>query len=136
MDLVKSIQIAASGMKAQGTRIRVSAQNMANANSVAPSPEEDPYRRKMVTFRSAMDRAAGVELVTVDAIRRDPSEFGRRYDPGHPAAGPDGHVRTPNVNSLIESMDLREAQRSYEANLSVIEQVKGMLSRTVDLLRV
>ncbi len=135
MDLVKSMLASASGMKAQGSRMRVIAENLANAHSMGRSPEEDPYRRKTLTFRNVLNREQGVELVKVGKIRTDKSEFGLRYNPGHPAADERGYVRMPNVNSIIEMNDMREAQRSYEANIRAVEAAKRMLMNTVDLLR-
>ena len=135
MDLMKSIVLSASGMTAESERIKVIAENLANANSTATEPGGDPYRRKLVTFQNHLDRALGVEKVTVGRVTTDPSEFELRYDPGHPAADANGYVKLPNVNSLIEMADLREAQRSYEANLSAIDAAKNMLSQTVGLLK-
>ncbi len=134
-ELLKSLDISASGMKAQGTRLRVIAENVANAGSTALTPEGDPYRRKLVTFGSALNRELGVELVDVRRISRDPSEFGSRYEPNHPAADPTGYVSTSNVNTVLEMADMREAQRSYEANLKVLQASRLMLQRTIDLLR-
>ena len=135
MDLAASMQIASSGMRAQGTRLRIVSENIANANTVGAKPGEDPYRRKTMTFKNVLDNESGNHLVRVDRIYPDKSDFKIEYDPTHPAANKDGYVKKPNVNSLIEMGDLREAQRSYEANLNVIEISKSMLSRTVDLLR-
>lgn len=135
MDLLKSMSIAASGMRAQSQRVRVVAENLANANSLALVPGGDPYRRQVVTFRNELDRNLGATVVKVNRVLRDPSDFGTRYDPAHPAADDDGYVKTPNVNTLVEMMDIREAQRSYEANLAVIENAKAMLARTVALLQ-
>jgi flagellar basal-body rod protein FlgC len=135
MDLSKAISVAAAGMKVQGVRLRVVAENMANAGSTAATPDQLPYRRKVVTFKNALDRELGVEKVGVNRIDVDRSDFQRRYDPTHPSADAEGYVLLPNVNSLIESMDMREAQRSYEANLNVIEASKTMLMRTIDVLR-
>jgi flagellar basal-body rod protein FlgC len=135
MDLIKSLLVSASGMKAQGARIKTIAQNLANANSLAKTPGGDPYRRKVITFKNELDRKLGVERVAVQGVGTDRADFQLRYDPGHPAANADGYVKLPNVNTLIEIADMREAQRSYEANLNVIEVAKGMLSRTIELLR-
>ena len=135
MDLIKSMMISASGLKAQGQRMRVIAENLANANSMGQSPDADPYRRKVIGFRAELDRNLGVERVAVSKVSRDPREFELRHEPSHPAANAKGYVKLPNVNALIEMADMREAQRSYEANLAVIDAAKGMLSRTVDLLR-
>ena len=135
MDLMKSMAASAAGMKAQGVRLRVISENLANANSTAPSPGDLPYRRKVVLFQNELDREMGFDTVQVKKIDVDRSDFGRRYDPGHPSADADGYVLLPNVNSLVETVDMREAQRSYEANLNVIESTRQMILRTVDLLR-
>ena len=135
MDLVDALHISAAGMKAQGFRLRIISENLANADSVARTPESDPYRRKVVTFRNHLDRELGIETVGVDRIRYDQSEFQKRFDPNHPGADADGYVELPNVNSLMEMSDMREAQRSYEANLKVIESSRTMLQKTIDILR-
>ncbi len=135
MDLVKALNISAHGLKAQGTRLRVIAENVANAESTAQTPGGEPYRRKVVTFGSVLDRELGAETVRVDAIVPDRSDLGRRFDPGHPAADEKGYVLTPNVNALLEVADMREAQRSYEANLKVIQSSRTMLQQTIDILR-
>ena len=134
-DLDSSMLISAAGLKAQGQRLRVISENIANAGSTALTPDQEPYRRKLVTFGSELDRELGVNLVEVGKTRRDPSEFGQRYQPGHPAADDSGYVKTSNVNTLVEMTDMREAQRSYEANLKVLQAARGMLQRTIDLLR-
>ena len=134
MDISKILDVSSSGMRAQGERMRVIAENMANANSTAKEPGGEPYRRKVVTFRSVLDRELGVERVEVDRVQGDKRPFNRRFDPGHPAADDSGYVLTPNVNSLIEMVDMREAQRSYEANLSMVAVAKDMLRRTIELL--
>ena len=134
-DLLKIFKISSAGMKAQGTRLRVVAENMANVNSLPRMPGEQPYRRKIVTFRNELDRGLGLPTVRVDRIREDQSDFKKRFDPTHPAADEDGYVLSPNVSSLIEMMDMREAQRSYEANLNVIRASKSMITTTIDLLK-
>ncbi len=134
-DLFKSLEISAAGMKVQGTRLRVISENIANADSLPQDPGGQPYRRKLVTFKSELDRRLGLETVRIDRIRPDRSEFEKRFDPNHPAADGDGYVLIPNVNTLIEVMDMREAQRSYEANLSVIKASKGMLQGIIEVLR-
>ena len=134
-ELTKSTEIAISGMKAQSQRLRVVSENLANSDSLAQTPEGTPYRRKVVTFKNELDRATGINKVKVDKVRADSAEFQRRYDPKHPAADRDGYVLAPNVNPLIELMDMREAQRSYEANMNVINTSRTMLSRTVEMLR-
>lgn len=134
-ELQKASRIATSGMKAQSERLRVISENLANADSLARTPDGTPYQRKVVSFKSELDRTNGYSGVKVDKVRPDKSEFQRRYDPQHPAADRDGYVLAPNVNPLIEMMDMREAQRSYEANLNVIDSSKQLLSKTVDMLR-
>lgn len=135
MDLMESLMISAAGMRVQGERLRVISENIANVDSVSEVPGGDPYRRKTITFKNALDREMGVNLVKVKKVGLDPSEFTRKYDPNNPAADKAGYVKLPNVNTLIEMNDMREAQRSYEANLKVIEVSRGMLQRTIDLLR-
>lgn len=136
MDLKDSVSVATSGLNAHSKRIRVTAENLANANTTARQPGGEPYKRKTITFRSELDRASGVQRVKVDKIKPDTkAEFGRRHDPSHPAADAKGYVRTPNVNALAEAMDLREAQTTYEANLQVVRAARGMMTSTVDLLR-
>lgn len=135
MDLMSSMKISASGMKVQGTRLRVIAENIANANSTAQMPGGQPYRRKLITFASELDQALGAELVHVKGVDFDRSDFTRRFEPGHPAADDEGYVLVSNVNSLIEMSDMREAQRSYESNLKVIQASRGMLQQTIEILR-
>ena len=135
MDLYKSMAVSASGMKAQGTRLKVISENLANANTTAETPGDLPYRRKTVVFKNELDRAMDVDKVRVAKVDVDKSDFQRRYDPSHPSADADGYVLMPNVNSVVEAMDMREAQRSYEANLSAIDTARQMLTRTIDILR-
>ena len=135
MDLMESLMISAAGMRAQGQRLRVVAENLANAESVAEVPGGDPYRRKTISFKNQLDRELGMETVQVGKVGEDPSDFRMKYDPGNPAADAKGYVKLPNVNSLIEMSDMREAQRSYEANLKAIEVARNMLQRTIDLIR-
>ena len=134
MDLSNTMRVSAAGMSAQGTRLRVIAENLANADSTSTAPGGEPYRRKIVAFKNALDQSAGIETVQVSGIRPAAGDFERHYDPSHPAADSDGYVLMPNVNPLVELMDMREAQRSYQANLSVIEAAKSMIGRTLDLL--
>ena len=135
MDLFRTFRISASGMDAQALRLRVVAENLANRDTTATTPEGNPYRRKTVTFENKLDRALGAETVRVKQVGRDQSEFGTRFEPGHPAADENGYVKVPNVNSFIEMMDMREAQRGFSANLSVLEVTRGMLTRAIELLR-
>jgi flagellar basal-body rod protein FlgC len=134
-NLSASSEIAAHGMKAQATRLRVISENLANANSTSEVPGGEPYRRKLLTFRNTLDRELEANTVTVKRIYDDQSELGVKYDPAHPAADENGYVLTPNVNPLIEMMDMREAQRSYEANLNVITASREMVAKTLELLR-
>ena len=134
MDLATSLAVAASGMRVQTDRMRVIAENIANANS-ATTPGGDPYRRQLPTVRSEFDRQLGVSLVESGKPVDDMSKFRDQYDPGNPAADAQGYIKLPNVNPLIEIMDMREAQKSYEADLTVMDASKTMLSRTIDLLK-
>lgn len=133
-ELLKSIMVSASGLRAQSERMRVIAENMANADSLPQAPGLDPYRRKTVTFKSLLDRDQNVDLVKIKKVGFDRSDFSRVYDPGHPGADNDGYVLKPNVNSLVEAMDMREAQRSYEANINALETARAMLMRTIGIL--
>ncbi|HXF88531.1 MAG TPA: flagellar basal body rod protein FlgC [Xanthobacteraceae bacterium] len=135
MDFLKSIAIAASGLRAQAGRMRIISENLANADSTAAQPGADPYRRKVVTFRTEVDRALGAQVVTLGRVRTDPSDFRQKYEPGHPSADANGNVKYPNVNPLIEMTDMREAQRSYEANVNVITASRRMIQRTLDILK-
>ena len=135
MDFLKSIAIAASGLRAQAGRMRIISENIANADSTAPAAGAEPYRRKMASFKSEMDRTLDVQLVALGRIKTDPSEFRLKYEPGHPAADANGNVKYPNVNALVEMTDLREAQRSYEANINVISASRRMIQRTIDILK-
>ena len=135
MDFMRSIAIAASGLRAQAGRMRIIAENLANADSTAQTPGTDPYRRKIPTFVSEMDRALGANLVTLGRVKPDSSDFQLKYQPGHPSADANGNVKYPNVNSLVEMTDMREAQRSYEANINVIGATRRMLQRTIDILK-
>ena len=135
MDLMKSIMIAAAGLKAQSGRMRIIAENLANSGSTAQTPDGDPYRRKMVTFENYYDRELGAHTVRPGRVTFDQTEFSQRHDPSHPAADERGYVKMPNVNTLVEMMDMRQAQRSYEANLNVVRSTRTMAVRTLDILR-
>ncbi|RJF85713.1 flagellar basal body rod protein FlgC [Sphingomonas cavernae] len=135
MDLKSSIGVSASGLRAQSLRMRVIAENLANQDSVARTAGGDPYRRRVATFKAEVDRASGATNVTVKSIEGDKSDFPQIYQPGNPAANAQGYVRRPNVNGLIESADMKAAQRSYEANLNAIEAARGLTMRTIDLLK-
>lgn len=134
-DLSLSKQIAASGMKAQALRLRVISENLANADSLGKTAGAQPYRRKTVTFREELDRETGASLVKVGRVSKDYGELERKYNPSHVAADAEGYVLMPNVNPLIETMDMREAQQTYEANVNVISVSKDMMSKTLDLIR-
>ena len=135
MDLSSAMTIAAAGMRAQSVRLRVTAENLANAESTATVAGGDPFRRKTVSFAAHADRDSGLELVDAARLGEDDSDFELRYQPGHPAADAAGYVKYPNVSPLIELVDMREAQRSYEANLNAMQLARSMIGRTLDLLR-
>jgi flagellar basal-body rod protein FlgC len=134
MDFTASMLVAASGMRAQTDRMRTISENIANAGSTATSAGGDPYRRKIATMNSQFDRELGATMVAPGTPQPDMTEFRRQYDPSNPAADKTGYVKLPNVNSLVEIMDMREAQRSYEADLTVMDATKSMMSRTIALL--
>lgn len=127
--------IAFSGMKAQTQRLRVISENMANADSVAIRPGEKPYQRQVVTFKNYVDQATGANLVKVNSVVKDTSAFEKEYAPNHPGADANGYIEKPNVNPLVEMMDMKEAQRSYEANLAVVQTAKDMKSRVLDIIK-
>ena len=135
MELKNAMKISASGMRAQGERLKTIAENLANADSMAKTPGGDPYRRKVVSFKSELDRASGASMVKAQKPVADRSDFELKYDPGHPAANSDGYVKMPNVKTVIEMADMREAQRTYEANVNAVDTAKQMINRTIDLLR-
>jgi flagellar basal-body rod protein FlgC len=135
LDFLKSISIAASGLRAQAGRMRIISENIANADSTTTSASADPYRRKIPTFRAEIDRAMGATVVDLGKVATDQSAFRTKYQPGHPAADANGNVKYPNVNSLVEMTDMRDAQRSYEANVNVITATRRMLQRTIEILK-
>ncbi|MDX2073558.1 MAG: flagellar basal body rod protein FlgC [Alphaproteobacteria bacterium] len=135
MQLTDSLKIAAAGMRAQGDRLRVVAENIANADSTATTPGGEPYRRKTVVFQNVLDKELGIETVRVAKRGTDNSDFNKKFEPYHPAADAEGYVLYPNVNTIIETIDMKEARRAYEANLGVVEVSKAMVARTLDLLR-
>jgi flagellar basal-body rod protein FlgC len=134
-DFLTSLKVAATGLHAQTARMRVIAENLANADSAGKTPGADPYRRKVPTFRAVMDRDVGGTTVEIGRIATDQTPFEERFEPGHPAADANGFVKYPNVDPLIESMDMREAQRTYEANLNVVSVTRSMLGQTLNILR-
>jgi len=133
--IAETMKIGASGMNAQATRLRVISENVANAQSTGSTPGADPYRRKTITFSQHLDRVSGANTVQVKKVGQDMSAFPVEFNPSHPAANAEGYVKMPNVNSVIEMADMREASRSYEANVNMVEQAKAMLNRTIDLLK-
>ncbi|WP_105381463.1 flagellar basal body rod protein FlgC [Neorhizobium alkalisoli] len=133
--LSASLKIAGSGMEAQATRLRIVSENIANARSTGDTPGADPYRRKTITFGAELDKASGVDVVEVEKLGVDNSKFALEYDPGNPAADEKGMVKLPNVNMLIEMADMREANRSYEANIQTIKQTRELIAATIDLLK-
>ena len=135
MDISKALAVSAAGMDAQTARLRIIAENLANQDTTGSSPGADPYRRKTITFESRMDQTIGIETVGVKRIGRDQADFPQRFDPSHPAANAEGYVKTSNVNTFVEVMDMREAQSTYTANLNVLETTRTMLSRTIELLK-
>ena len=135
MDFLRTLGIAASGLKAQSGRMRIIAENIANADSAPQAPGGDPYRRKVPTFANRFDRELGATVLEAGRVQRDQAPFRTKYDPGNPAADGKGEVRMPNVNAMIENMDMREAQRSYEANLNMVTATRRMISRTLDILK-
>ena len=135
MDITKALTISARGMDVQTARLRTIAENLANQDTTGSTPGAEPYRRKVITFENRMDAALGATAVRVKNIAPDKSELPTRFDPSHPAADAKGYVRTPNVNSFIEVMDMREAQRGYSANMNVMEVTRSMLTRTIEMLK-
>ena len=135
MDFFKTLTIAASGLRAQSGRMRIISENIANADSTPQSAGADPYRRKIPTFETEFNRSLEVQVVEMGKVSTDNSQFRLKYEPGHPAADENGNVKYPNVNALVEMTDMREAQRSYEANINVISATRRMLQRTIDILR-
>ncbi|GBQ05811.1 flagellar basal body rod protein FlgC [Saccharibacter floricola] len=135
MDFSDTIGVSAAGMRVQSDRLRVAAENLANAETTGSSPGADPYRRKTITFRDELDHASGASSVKVREIGRDQSDFQLKYDPSHPAANEKGYVKMPNVDPLMEIMDSHDAQHSYEANLNTMQITRSMLTRTVNLMK-
>ena len=135
MDFSTSMAVSASAMRTQSERMKVIAENIANADSTSPTPGGDPYRRKISTVTNSFDRELGANLVQSGRPLEDKSEFRSQYDPGNPTADKQGYVKLPNVDSLVEIMDMRDAQRSYEADLQMLDTSKQMMAKTVDLLK-
>jgi len=134
-DFARSMGIATSGLRAQAGRMRVISENIANADSTAPTAGGDPYRRKVPSFTSELDRALDARVVGIGKVRPDASAFRVKHEPGNPAADASGNVKYPNVNPLIEMTDMRDAQRSYEANLNIISATRRMLALTLNIIK-
>jgi flagellar basal-body rod protein FlgC len=134
-DFARSMGIATSGLRAQAGRMRVISENIANAESTAPTAGGDPYRRKVPTFSSSLDRALDARVVSLGKVAPDTTAFRVKYDPSNPAADATGNVKYPNVNPMVEMTDMRDAQRSYEANLNIISATRRMIQRTLDILK-
>ncbi len=134
-DFTRSMGIATSGLRAQAGRMRVISENIANADSTAQTAGGDPYRRKVPTFVNQLDRVLDAKTVSLGKIKPDQSDFRTKYEPSNPAADASGYVKYPNVNPLVEMTDMRDAQRSYEANLNIISATRRMIQRTLDILK-
>jgi len=135
MDLMQAVNISASGMAAQSTRMKVISENVANADSLI-TPEGGPYRRKIVSFETVLDSNSGLQKVNVSKISQDTTTpLKREYNPAHPLADENGYLARPNVNTMIESVDMRDATRAYEANMAAIESAKEMMVKSLDLIR-
>lgn len=133
--ILETMKVSSSGMSAQTLRLRVISENVANAQSTGTTPGADPYQRKTVTFQSQLDKISGAEIVALKKVGKDKSDFPLEYSPSHPAANAQGFVKMPNVNTVIEMADMREASRGFEANATMVEQARAMLDRTIDLLK-
>lgn len=133
--LVSALKVSASGLEAELTRLRIVSENIANARSTGDVPGADPYRRKTISFAAEVDRASGASTVEIDRLGTDDFDFSVEFDPGNPAADGKGMVKMPNVNILVEMADMREANRSYEANLQTTRQARDLISATIDLLK-
>jgi len=130
-----AMKVASSGLSAQSERLRIVSENLANAQSTGNFPGADPYQRKTISFAAELDRANGGNMVEINAISQDQAPFTLEFQPGHEAADADGYVKLPNVNVLIEMADMRETNRSYEANVHVVKQARELISMTIDLMR-
>lgn len=135
MDFLKTLMISSAGLKVQTGRMRIIAENVANADSVASTPGGDPYRRQIPTVTSKFDKELGAEMVRLGKVVPDRTDFEVKYEPNSPAADTNGNVKYPNVSPLIEMVDMQSAQRTYEANLNVVSSTRNMLQKTIDILR-
>lgn len=134
-DFSDVFKVAVAGLRAQGERLRVIAENIANASSLGKNPGDDPYARRAILFKNVLDKASGLFLVKVAGVKTDKTPFGRQFDPGNPLADKDGFIKTSNVKPLIETIDMREAEREYDANMSVLDSARTMMQRALDVLR-
>ncbi|GGC09887.1 flagellar basal-body rod protein FlgC [Marivita lacus] len=135
MDILSALgRTASSGLTAQSQRLQIIAENMANADSTGSTAGSDPYRRRVVTFGDMIDDSSGASLVSVRSVIEDQTPFRMRHDPFHPAADAEGYVKTPNVDPLLELANMREAARSYEANLNMMETGRKMRGQLLDML--
>lgn len=135
MDLTNTLNISADGMQVQAERLRIVSENLANKDSTGSTPGADPYRRKIITFQETLDKKTGASSVQVKNISKDQTPFELKYDPSHPAANAQGYVKMPNVNEMMEVMDVHEAQHAYEANLNTMQITRSMLTRTINLMK-
>ena len=133
--LTTALKVAGSGLHAESMRLRVVSENIANANSTGETPGADPYARKTITFQTSVDRLTQAALIGVDRIGADDAAFEQVFDPAHPAADAEGYVKMPNVNAIVEMADMREANRSYQANLQVLKQARELITMTIDLMK-
>lgn len=133
--LTQAMATAASGMSTQSVRMRLAAENLTNANSTAATPGGEPYRRRFMGFEQRVDRATGARLVQPGRVTQDQSDFRTVHDPNHPAADASGYVKMPNVSGLIEQADLRTAQLSYEASMSVLHQARTLYAKTLEIMK-
>jgi flagellar basal-body rod protein FlgC len=134
-ELTNVFSISASALRAQDQRMKVIAENIANATTTPSGPGQKPYQRQVITFKNEFDKALGAYTVKTGNVHVDPSDFIKKFDPSHPAADPQGYVLTPNVNPMTEMMDMGDANRAYQANLNVIDATRGMLLHTINLLQ-
>ncbi len=127
--------ISGAALKAQRERMKVIAENIANASTTPDAPGKKPYQRQIITFKDEYDKATGAYVVKTNGVRKDSTDFIKKFDPAHPAADKDGYVLMPNVNPLVEMMDMGDATRAYQANLGVIEASRAMVQKTIGLLQ-
>lgn len=134
-NLQKAVEIAIHGGNFQAERLKIATENMANEHSTSFQPGGDPYRRKVVFARNDYNKRLKTNVLRVRKFDTDKSPFIMKYDPNHPAADLNGYVKLPNIHKEIERADASEAQRSYEANLSIIEMSKAMMQKTIEVIK-